>query len=943
MIDKKNVKFISNNIDEMYHIIKKNLLKCKSFKLSVPFISFGGYQLFASIFNNLNNKQIKGQILITTYQDFIDPKIIEKFLQHNLFEIKIVDPSTIINQTISYNEYPNFWIFEFDDHYSVLPGLASLTEKTLKNNIEQPYLTKEKKIDDIVNEFNSIWNNIKELNSSFILDYKNRYYLWKKSLNLQNQKLLNQDRKIEPNTIQVEALNNLNNIRTRGSNKALVIAATGVGKTFLAAFDVKNVNPQRTLFIVHREEILKKAKESFELITNKKCSLYNGTNKDISGEIIFASIQTLTRHCQTFLKNTFDYIIVDEVHHIGAKSYQNVVNYFETKFLLGMSATPERSDGFDVFGFFDNEIAIDVRLKKAIDANVIVPFHYFGITDIEEASLDNMDIDKTDIDKIAKKLMINKRVEHIIRQIQTYGFDGTKMHCLGFCINKEHAIYMAKAFNEYGIISEALTSDTPNDIRKNIISRFENENDPLSVIFSVDIFNEGVDIPKVNLVLLLRPTESSIIFTQQLGRGLRKSDNKSFLTVLDFIGNHNKIYLIPYALMTINQTFNEQMFLEQIKNNFSAFSNVHIEFEEIAKEKILKSIGDINFTNEKFLKQEYYDFKKILDNKPILFMMEYLIEGSPDLIKIIKKYKSYLSFVAKVENDEIISSVLSNKIFVQYLEYFSSFLPLRRINEFAILYEIVKNNLDSIDSAKAKEIISGYISGIDYSSTIHALKNLNYEFLNDAQIKKQEYRIFNYTNNVYQLDQNFIKIINNSEYRKFILDCLDYGINKYLQDFGKTNYNKPFLKLHQTYSMKDVALCINYANKTSAFSMQGVFFVNNNFYFFVDLYKKESTKESLKYNDGIDINSRDIFYWESQNSTSQSSQIGQRIINHKKLGIDIHMFVRKYDLIKNQTQPYYYLGKVDVMSYAGSNPIKFKLKLHNEMNDEIFYEFLWKK
>ena len=317
----------------------------------------------------------------------------------------------------------------------------------------------------------------------------------------------------------------------------------------MSAFDVIEYNAKKVLFIVHREEILQDARRAFaRLVKNKgmKMGVYTGSRKDTEVDFLFATIQSMSRHLHSFSKDEFEYLIIDEAHHSSSSSYKKVLDYFTPKFLLGMTATPERSDGESIYEIFEHSVALEVRLHEALQMNLVIPFHHFGITDID--GIDLSDVPLSDLQEISKRLKANKRVDFIIEKMDFYGHDGGKRKALGFCANIDHAQYMTKAFNDRGIESICLTGIDSIEDREAAIERIEDEDDDLQVIFTVDIFNEGVDIPSINLVLMLRPTNSPIIFIQQLGRGLRKHDDKTFLTVLDFIGNHQKVFLIAIAL-----------------------------------------------------------------------------------------------------------------------------------------------------------------------------------------------------------------------------------------------------------------------------------------------------------------------------------------------------------------------------------------------------------
>ncbi|MCF6139193.1 DEAD/DEAH box helicase [Pseudalkalibacillus berkeleyi] len=459
---------------------------------------------------------------------------------------------------------------------------------------------------------------------------------------------------IVPNSMQKRAMENLERLRDHGENKALVIAATGTGKTYMSAFDVKNLRPNRLLFIVHREEILAKAKETFKkLLPNEGISfgMLTGNRKESHCDYIFATIQTLSRCYEEFDSHSFDYIIYDEAHHVTADSYQNVIEYFKPNFMLGMTATPERGDSRSIFGIFDHNVALEVRLHDALEDDIVVPFHYFGITDID--NIDLSDVSINDFDEITKRLKVNERVEFIIEKMNFYSFDGEKRKGLGFCASREHARYMSDEFNKRGISSTVLTGEDSVSVRQAQIQALEDHRNPLQFIFTVDIFNEGVDIPSVNTVLMLRPTNSPIIFIQQLGRGLRKHPGKEFLTVLDFIGNHTKTFLIAIALNG-ERYYDKESLKVAISTGFAHLPGAtHIQMDRISQERILAQIDNEQFTSMKYLKEEYFEFKKVRAGRiPYLLMDFHKYDGAPDPIKFIKKDGTYLQFVAKVEKDQ---------------------------------------------------------------------------------------------------------------------------------------------------------------------------------------------------------------------------------------------------------------------------------------------------
>src|SRR5699024_166844 len=350
---------------------------------------------------------------------------------------------------------------------------------------------------------------------------------------------------IEPNKMQQEALQQIQAVRDRGKDKSIVVSATGTGKTYLSAFDVRRYKPKRMLFVAHREQILEKAKEDYQQLLgglSRKFGILSGAKRESDTCYVFATIQTLAKETtlNEFNSNDFDYIIIDEVHKAGAESYNKVIDYFKPKFLLGMTATPERTDDVNVFELFDYNVAYEIRLQDALEADMLCPFHYFGVTDIE---INGSVIGDT---SLFSNLVTEERVNHILERINYYGYSGNSVKGLIFCSRKDEAKELSRAFNKRGLRTVALTGNQTQKERLSAINSLESGH--LDYILTVDIFNEGVDIPCVNQIVMLRQTQSSIVFIQQLGTGLCKHESKKFVSVIDFIGNYKNNYLIPIAL-----------------------------------------------------------------------------------------------------------------------------------------------------------------------------------------------------------------------------------------------------------------------------------------------------------------------------------------------------------------------------------------------------------
>jgi len=453
---------------------------------------------------------------------------------------------------------------------------------------------------------------------------------------------------VTPNVIQIEALIALKNTREIGFKRGLVVLATGMGKTWLAAFDVLQLKAKRILFVAHREEILLQAQRTFaQLMPEKSGGFYNAQKRQKEADILFASVQTLGRdsHLRQFACDHFDYVIVDEFHHASAPVYSNLLAYFNPDFLLGLTATPERTDQSDILSLCDNNLVYERNLTQGIDDKILVPFTYYGIWDesvnYQAIPWRNGRFDPQHIDN---QFATQKRANHILKNWRQFKQQKT----LAFCISVKHADYMAESFSHAGI--KAVSVHANSAVRRNDALAQLQQGD-IEVIFSVDLFNEGTDLPAIDTILMLRPSDSKILFLQQLGRGLRLHKNKKHLVVLDFIGNHHSFLNKPYALFG-SSTLQELVKRVQTgKLADGCFVNYDIEitqfWQELAKQQRTTAIED------------YQNLYEQLGHRPTAseFYNEY-----GGLHKVNKQHKSWFQLVAEYEQD-------SNRYSVECVEF----------------------------------------------------------------------------------------------------------------------------------------------------------------------------------------------------------------------------------------------------------------------------------
>lgn len=864
--------FLSNVNTSFLNKIKSNLKKCKSFNFSVSFIKKAGLVLLEREIEEALERGAKGRIITSTYQNFTDIGSLEQFYnwqkEFDNFECHL-DYECFGDNGFHTKGY----LFEYDDSIEFIVGSSNITRFALLKNYEWnvSLISKDnlESYNDALIEFELIWDKTLELDTKLIEKYRLQldYAIEKWDMDYVNA----MDAKINPNSMQRKALRELRRYRDTGVKKALIISATGSGKTYLAAFDARNFGAKRLLYIVHRESILKDAKESFVKVfgAERTYGFYTGNENSLEADFIFATSNMLGRHLDSFKKDEFDYIIYDEVHHVVAETGKKIFEYFEPEFILGLTATPERMDNQDIFTLFDQNVPFELRLRDAINNDLVVPFHYYGIRDqlVDYSSKDKM--------TIAKNIAEQNNIEFIKSQIEKYRKPGEKLKCIAFCTNIQSCRLMAEELYEEGYHTISLTGINDTGVRIKAFKDLQDENNLLEIICTVDILNEGVDIPQVNMVLFLRPTESQTVFIQQLGRGLRKYPGKDYVTVLDFIGNnYDRAVQIAMALGTLGKTtYMEKAYLkEMIRTNFESLDipEVKIEIDDLSKEEIINFIDKTNFNSRVFLEKDYKNFKSYINNGSYPTHMDFLnSDVSPDLIRIIKstfsgsKNKSYYNFLKKIDEDTI--PMFDDKQ-IAFINNMEDLLPLARLDEYLIIEQAIKEH--TIDLKR--------IEGINEHITDKTLENA---YNNLKSLDLVENNEINLTN------------IEDGEFKDYLLDTLNYGIVRYNREFGE--YTGLF-KLYRNY-YKEQASRIMLKN---GILQKGTYYEDDIAYIFAGIKKGEEGR--LNYKDKF-INNK-IFQWESIANVSESEK--EHLRNSKK----VHLFIRKMESEDTVTLPYTYFG-----------------------------------
>ncbi|MEK4423907.1 DEAD/DEAH box helicase [Solibacillus sp. FSL K6-1523] len=892
-------KLLSNKAHEnVLSSLLQEMKTCKTFTFSVAFITEGGLATIKTMLYDLERKGVSGRILTSTFLSFNQPKMFKELLKLKNVEVRVTDVKGF---------HSKGYIFEHEQHYSLIVGSSNLTDSALKANFEwNVYLTSLENgevIHHFKNQFDQTWQESTPLSEEWVLQYNALYEKPEFAIKVASPPLyvtnpLRESLEIQPNKMQTAALEQLKLLRQSGANRGLIISATGTGKTYLSAFDVRNAMPKRMLFIVHREQILKKAMQDFRKILLGDPDDYgtlSGNVKNTEARYLFATVQTMSRdpYLQQFAKDHFDYILVDEVHRAGAGSYLKIIDYFEPKFLLGMTATPERTDQFNIYELFDYNVAYEIRLQAALEEDMLCPFHYFGVTDYE---LDGELIDETaDLQKLIHK----ERIDHIIEKISYYGFSGDRVRGLMFCSTKDETQLLSNLLNMRGYKTLALTGDNTQDEREEAIAQLENGE--LEYILTVDIFNEGIDIPFLNQIVMLRQTQSSIIFIQQLGRGLRKHEVKEYVTIIDFIGNYKNNFLIPIALSG-DRSMNKDNVRRRTVNTDYIQGISTINFEEIAKKQIFDAISNANLSTLRILRESFIELKNRIGRLPYLF--DFLKQQSLDPEVIINYADSYYSFLVKIKENPFTFTSYETKVLTMLSK---EFLNGKRVHEIILMQLLLQNTRITKDLWIETLNKFGTYTDKDTLSSVERIFTLAFHGQNETK-KFGEQPLIIFNDQTIQWNDEITISLQNLDFKDFIEDIIKCGLMKHETYDSKTPLTK-----YKKYSRRDVCRLLNW-DKDGSSTIYGYRTRHNTTPIFVTYHKKDDVESSTAYGD--EFLAPDLFRWFSRNRLNIESKEVQVILNHHEKPNAIHLFIKKDD---GEGTDFYYLGETTVVKDSAKN------------------------
>ena len=949
--------FVSNNPEEgkkVISVIEDELMKCDQFQISVAFITMGGITPLLQTLKELEKRQIPGQILTTNYLNFSEPRALKKLQELSNITLKMYDVDRA-----DQGFHTKGYIFKKEEIYRIIIGSSNITSAALTKNKEwntKIVSTEQGEIaQEIVKEFYQLWDSKYALSfDDFYENYKQKYEIIKKQRKIAKQDEISSTAKykLEPNSMQVGFITNLRKIVEAGENRALLISATGTGKTYASAFAMRELGFNRVLFLVHRSTLAKQALASFRNVFEDKKSMgiVGAGYSDYDADYIFAMVETLHKegNLRKFAPEEFDCIVLDEAHHSPANTYQKVMEYFKPKLFLGMTATPDKRDDGDasknVYELFHYQIAYEIRLQQAMEEDLLCPFHYFGISDISVVTDEQMkarNISEEDFGKLTS----DERVRHVIEQAKYYGYSGDRVKGLIFCSRNRECEELSAKFNALGYRTIALSGDNKEKEREKAFERLAmNEEDatdemqPLDYIFSVDILNEGVDIVEVNQVIMLRPTQSPIVFIQQLGRGLRKAENKEYVVILDFIGNYNNNFMIPVALSG-DRTYNADTIRKYVisgNNTIPGASTVH--FDEIAKEKIFNSIDKIKGMRS-IIKESYISLKNRIGRTPLLF--DFYEQGEIDPLVIIREYKTYCQFLEAVEKGKYFSKLTDHeKLILDYLS--KTILSGVRPSELFLLQKLLTKKTFSVDEVQKelKRLLDYNITDQEMGESVKVLqgcftsKDEEYQKYKTIEImdydEKQGVRCF----------ASYANCLLDSEFNTQVKDIINVGLARYRDKYAHGKVEQTPFVLYEKYSRRDVSLLMN-CGKDMSSTMYGMSRIGDDVFIFIT-YHKEEAEEGKNYADGKPdyadaFEDNLIFKWDSQIGKDNSSPYMQKVLTAPRK----HLLVKKSDAETS----FYYMGQFDIVESADSQkednngkmkPIaKVTMKMHHPVREDL--------
>ncbi len=940
---KKGQKVLTNLI--------KELRACDEFFFSVAFITESGVTVLLDVLKELENRNIKGRIIASKYLNFTHPKALKRLMKFSNIDLRIITDR---------NHHAKGYIFKKKDIYNLIVGSSNLTQDALgynkEWNLKVASLDRGSIVHETLQEFEETYQAAVPVTESWLHSYET-IYIEQKNAEIRKERDVEtlplpyiaadpenpyivrsktfQFDRVMPNKMQVRALDGIEAIRNSGEKKSLLVSATGTGKTYLAAFDVKRFDPKRMLFLAHREQLLNQSIESFKHVVGNhiKAGKLTGFYHDHGADYLFSTVQTMSKDdiLDKYDKKAFDYIIVDESHRVGAKTYQRILNHFEPEFLLGMTATPERTDEHNICADFDYNIAYEIRLQEAMEENMLCPFHYFGVSEI---TVDGKLVDDT---TAFNQLVSDERLRNIFNKISFYGHQGDKVRGLIFCSSNKEAKALSERFNENGYKTVALSGKDDQEKRELMIERLESDDEfmRLDYIITVDIFNEGVDIPAVNQIVMLRPTQSAIIFVQQLGRGLRRNPGKEYVVILDFIGNYKNNFLIPMALSD-DRSYNKDTIRRYTVEGSRVIPGCStINFDEISRKRIFDAIDEVNFNSIAYMKESYKNLKFRLGRIPML--MDFEIHDSMDLEVLFNaSVGSYHEFLVKYEKEY---KIRFEDIKKEYIKFISKKLAIgKRPHELLVIKAILEESLLPLADMKY-ELERKYKIVVEEKTFRNVSNILTNEFPSGTGRNTFKNAIFLDGD---QPSEQFLTLLEDKIFTETVKELVEYGLYRNDKYYGE-RYKNTALSLYKKYSYEDVCRLLEWEKGEVSLNIGGYKYdeKSETYPVFINYHKGDDIADTIRYEDRFESPNRIICI--SKSGRTKMSNDVQTALKSQELGVRMELFVRKNKDDKTSKE-FYYLGSMKptgythefVMEGTKKNAVEIGYVLDEMVREDIF-------
>ena len=889
----------------LYEELKREISTADEVLFLVSFIKMSGInQIFESLKNFTENNG-KLRILTTTYMGVTERFAVDRLAKLKNTEIKISYDSR------STRLHAKAYVFKRNSGFdTAFIGSSNLSKAAMNEGMEWNVKLTAQDVPDamknIFHLYDQYWNSSDFKKYDFEKDGE-ALDLALNTTNAGNNDSVITLFELKPFAFQNQILEQLQAERKiHNQYRNLVIAATGTGKTMIAAFDYRRFikdGDKKLLYIAHRESILKKSMLTFQAVLRDANfgTICGGGHEYRPSDHMFITVQTLaSRGVQNLCDaNYYDYIVVDEVHHGEAKTYKPIFEYFRPKILLGLTATPERSDGKQIIDEFGGRFAAEIRLPEAIDRELLVPFHYYGITDtadISNVSFVRGKLSASELEKIYTTGSESRnRADIVVKKVKQYMPDSSKIKGMGFCVSIKHAEFMNACFNEAGYRSKYIVSENSKECEQAIKDLKDGK---IQFIFSVDMFNEGVDIPSVNLVLFLRPTDSMTIFIQQLGRGLRLSEGKTELTVLDFVGQADKRYKLYERKLDYLSSMSNYPLTKKIMNGFTGLpAGCSISLEEKAQEYILNNIEKSIRANT--IQKKLEEFKITFNKIPSMQEFVDWLDIEPfDLYKGDTTFTGMCSMISgKGSKDENLE-----KQFSKGLRKLSLIDSQSWINAI----EKMLSSTEKIENGNLHALMLYYTIRLDSEDG----PGLSFLTLND-----------------------YIEYLRLSDYRDEILDVIEIRLNSIKFVEYDAGFDHP-LRVNCSYTQDQILAAIGKSTFEHRHTLrEGVLEHNGIDFFMITLNKSDKDYSiSTMYNDYV-MNER-LFHWESQNKTSVTSSVGKRYLDESRKFKTL-LFVREYKTYKGHTAPYTFIGRGSYKEHKGSKPIQIVWEMENDIPANI--------